>query len=322
MKPVETKRPAPLLKYQESLKSSFFSKEKLFEFFKGELSPADRKTTEDFLSGSLTLRQELENMVMGQNFMSELKALQVSEQALARIQVAKPLSWDLRQRLDFSEWSSGLRQSAAIIASAVVALGIFLIVPWGNLYHQFIQQESKQIVLVETPRIQSELDLSTYEKQEKPEFTDEKEVAKTSPADHAVPTPTAEAPVAQILKPVAEKSPPAPSENTDTSAPQAAGSRGYLYRSRIFISNLQDTKPKITEKIIELGGRKAGDVALGWKKTPESAYYHFTMPENKLAELNQFLALYGESKIVKEKHPRVMAQGIIRLILEFEETKP
>ncbi|MNL61807.1 hypothetical protein D3C87_1857750 [compost metagenome] len=51
-------------------------------------------------------------------------------------------------------------------------------------------------------------------------------------------------------------------------------------------------------------------------------YFHFTLPEAKYAELEAFLATYGKARIGKEKHPRVMPDGIIRLILTVDEASP
>jgi hypothetical protein len=67
-----------------------------------------------------------------------------------------------------------------------------------------------------------------------------------------------------------------------------------------------------------MGGRKAGEVPLGWKKG-NSSYFHFTLPENKYEELKQFMTTYGTLKIQKEHHERVMPDGIIRLIISVEE---
>lgn len=79
--------------------------------------------------------------------------------------------------------------------------------------------------------------------------------------------------------------------------------------------------PKITEKIIELGGRKAGEVDIGWKKSDTTYYYHFTLPEAKYSELIAFLSEYAKTELTKEKHPRVMPDGIIRLIITLDEKK-
>ena len=92
-----------------------------------------------------------------------------------------------------------------------------------------------------------------------------------------------------------------------------------MYRGKLAVTNLEAIGPKIRDKILELGGRKAGEVELGWHKTPESAYFHFTIPEAKYEELQNFLSGYGTAVIDKEKHPRVMPDGIVRLIITVDE---
>lgn len=97
---------------------------------------------------------------------------------------------------------------------------------------------------------------------------------------------------------------------------------GILYRGTMKVANIPAVAPRINEKIISLGGRKAGEVEIGWKKTARSYYYHFTIPEAKYDELNTFLNTYGKIRIEKDKHPRVMPEGIIRLIITIDEASP
>lgn len=94
--------------------------------------------------------------------------------------------------------------------------------------------------------------------------------------------------------------------------------QGWLYRGSIGVSNLSATSNKFIEKITEIGGRKAGEVPLGWKKGG-GTYFHFTMPEKQYEAFVQFMNEYGKLKIQKEKHPRVMPEGIIRVIITVDE---
>jgi hypothetical protein len=138
-----------------------------------------------------------------------------------------------------------------------------------------------------------------------PEISPAKDVAAKTAQQKVTPTPTPSA------TPVAKKE----EEKTD------ATSGGFLYRGELAVTNLSVVGPKITEKIKELGGRKAGGVELGWQKSPTSTYYHFTLPEAKYQELATFLGTYGKAQLNKEKHPRVMPDGIIRLIITVDEDK-
>ncbi len=70
-------------------------------------------------------------------------------------------------------------------------------------------------------------------------------------------------------------------------------------------------------------GRTRGRICrVGLEKNTELyVYYHFTMPEAKYQELVTFLSTYGKSKIGGEKHPRVMPDGIIRMIITVDEAQ-
>lgn len=123
--------------------------------------------------------------------------------------------------------------------------------------------------------------------------------------------------------PAASSANVSPTTNVKTAqsetSPAAAPSVGYLYRGTISLTNIDAAESKITEKIEALGGRKAGSVNLGWKKTDNSLYYHFTIPEARYTELLTFLSTYGTPRFAKEKHSRIMPDGIIRLIFTVDE---
>lgn len=93
--------------------------------------------------------------------------------------------------------------------------------------------------------------------------------------------------------------------------------RGYVYRLFMDLKQLDQFTPAIAQKIKGLGGQKAGDVPLGWKRG-EGSYYHFTLPETQYDSLLTVLKSYGPVRISKDPHPRVMPEGEIRLILWIE----
>lgn len=137
-------------------------------------------------------------------------------------------------------------------------------------------------------------------------------VAETTPVSRPV---EAKNPTVASSSKVAENT----SESTSGASNVAAkAGQGFLFRGVIRITNIEATTPKLVEKISEMGGRKAGEVPLGWKKG-NSSYFHFTLPENKYEEFKQFMTTYGALKIQKEHHERVMPDGIIRLIISVEE---
>lgn len=108
----------------------------------------------------------------------------------------------------------------------------------------------------------------------------------------------------------------APSQGESFSANRA----GVLYRGTLYVTNFRAVTPKLVEKLQELGGRKAGQVELGWFKG-ESSYFHFTMPESRYNDLATFFNTYGNLVIQKEPHERVMPDGIRRIIITVYEKK-
>ena len=83
------------------------------------------------------------------------------------------------------------------------------------------------------------------------------------------------------------------------------------------LPDLEKLGPKITADIEQLGGEKAGEVELGWKRGT-GRYYHFAIPEANQEKLLERLRAYGPVRLSKDAHPRVMPKGQVRFILWVE----
>ena len=105
----------------------------------------------------------------------------------------------------------------------------------------------------------------------------------------------------------------------DVKPAAAAEPSSGLFRATLIVSDLNQASTKITEKLKELGSEKAGDVELGWKKTPVILYYHLIIPDQNLAEAKNFLSGFGKLNIRFEKHPKLIPAGTDRLILEVQK---
>ena len=101
----------------------------------------------------------------------------------------------------------------------------------------------------------------------------------------------------------------------------AKAKQGGLYRGVVQVSDLETVSGLITEKFVALGGKKAGEVELGWRKAPHVAYYHLTLPEGSIDDAKEFLKNFGQLRLEFENHPRVMPAGIKRIILEVKEVE-
>ena len=95
--------------------------------------------------------------------------------------------------------------------------------------------------------------------------------------------------------------------------------QGGLFRGTILVSDLDTATSKITEKLVALGGKKAGEVELGWRKSAHTSYYHLTLPEHEVQSAKEFLKNFGKLQLEFESHSRLMPAGIKRIILEVKE---
>jgi hypothetical protein len=107
--------------------------------------------------------------------------------------------------------------------------------------------------------------------------------------------------------------------SSDVAVAVSQTQRGELYRGSIKVRDLTSVSTQLIKKIDELGGRKAGQAALGWKKNKNIAYFHFTIPTEHEGTLRHFLQENGDLQIEKEKHDRIMPEGVMRLILTLEQ---
>lgn len=98
----------------------------------------------------------------------------------------------------------------------------------------------------------------------------------------------------------------------------AMAPRGEIIRATMSKGDVEAWTPGVTEEIVRLGGLKAGEVQLGWRRKGGS-YFHFSLPQSNYDTLISYLQTLGPVRIVKEPHPRVMPEGTLRLILWIEQ---
>lgn len=145
------------------------------------------------------------------------------------------------------------------------------------------------------------------------------------PAPAAAPAPVvAQQPAPAVTPaPVAAPSPaPAPAPTPSPAMAQvekAAAAEGGLYRGTLLVTNVAGANEEIKKKMSDLGAIKAGEVELGWMKNPDMAYYHYTLPEKSMNEMNNYLKKMGKLIVKFEKHPRLIPAGSKRFIIEVKQ---
>ncbi|MBX9768670.1 MAG: hypothetical protein K2X47_15455, partial [Bdellovibrionales bacterium] len=123
---------------------------------------------------------------------------------------------------------------------------------------------------------------------------------------------------APVQKPIAVMQPVSELGDLESENVPADKFKGFVYRAFTFTNQIETVSPQLRDKILALGGKKAGEVDLGWRKRG-GRYFHFTIPESSYEELVASIQAYGPVRIQKDPHPRVMPEGQIRFILWLED---
>lgn len=322
--------------------SDFVANHLLFEYARNTLDPERKKGVEAALEATPDLQNEFIKLINGIQYCEKLSETLINDIAIKQIEQESSQVNFIVNRLRWHQWPLGFRW---LVEAGVVALLLVIvlnILPLNRLIHLNEGSDSQTIVAEVDRKKKTVLGELPEANVERPDFADEevkqppattvaakdtkapvktKEEPKSVVAAAPTVPPPASAPIATVSKPTLTVA-PATTPVVATAVPEKptqAKSSGWIYRGQFLVTNAEAVAPKIKEKIKELGGQKAGEVEIGWLKTPNVYYFHFTVPEAKLSELETLLKEYSTGKMDKEVHPRVMPDGIIRLLFTVEE---
>lgn len=312
----------------------FVGQELLYDYVRGHLDPDRVRALEKLLEENREIRGELEKIKEGLAYVSGLRETKVSQVLTESIRTPSTYLHVLLAKTRFTEWPEGVKLALEGFLIAVGALALIIVIPWGKVLSLRSVFDRESVVLTEVTKAKIEAqDAIGTDAKDKFIFDDEGKPAEQTKKAANAPTPTPMVKAAQEVKatPVAAATPAppaaakAPREETRVEsaaitepAADSGKKQGFLYRGSIKVTNMEDVVPKLVSFIDSIGGRKAGEVDLGWKKG-SGAYFHFTVPEAKYQALQTEFGEYGSLKIQKEPHPRVMPDGIIRLIITVDE---
>ncbi|MBL7669005.1 MAG: hypothetical protein JNM39_00845 [Bdellovibrionaceae bacterium] len=314
----------------------------------GTLDEERKRAIDEFLNKSKEAQLDLIKILNGMKYAEQLAETVVSQDLLEKVQEPETYLSVLLKKSKFDQWPLSVKWSIEALIVVTGIVGLLVLVPWDKALKLDLFPTSQEVTLAEVRKASKpESEVAQHvEANEVPQFVDEpsgkstgvnksgskdkdKDKSKTKVAANSPPAVAAPGVLAKTTMSVVITPPEtgvvagAPEKTTQASEPPATATfAGSLYRGVLKVTNAEAISPKITEKIVNLGGRKAGEVDLGWKKGETAYYYHFTLPEAKYAELETYLSEYSSAKISKEKHPRTMPDGIIRLIIQVEEKKP
>lgn len=324
--------------------SRFLSQEMLYDFLMEKLDPNRREAVQESLANDENVREAYENLREGLDYAQKLRSVTPSRPLVEKLLVAETQSRALARKLSFKELPATLRLTieAFFVSATVAAIVIFL--PWGHLRH-FLQKdrsESIEIATVVNPRGTAEgsiPDTPSGDLESPTSSTGAENVANNEPKTQPVGKPTA---VAKVDKNAAKKDKSTVVANAADEKPMsmdASGSvntevltektqsildqrkvgnlKGFVYRSFLKIRDVDGATPKIVDAIKQLGGTKAGEVELGWRRGNKS-YMHFSLPEINYDAAVKSLQTFGVVRIYREPHRRVMPEGQVRFILWVE----
>lgn len=326
----------------------FQSKNLLFDYINSNLDSSRNQALSEEIKSNLSVVTQLKKTKFAIQYLDELSKIQPNESQLEQLKEPSSYMNVLLAKINFSDWSVGLKMGFELLILAVGVISISIVIPWHRVLElRWLPAQPYILAIVEKSRVNNaEIEIGGVKTDGFSTFPDEG-AEKRKKIDLGIPlvaqlkfeetkapevvkkTTPASAPKIEKEVVVAVKAEPKADEKAEaTSAIVASAEKGreaekrqgFLYRGTISVTNVEATAAKFVEKIAELGGRKAGEVELGWKKG-SSAYFHLTMPEAKYQNFMLFAADYGNMKLQKEKHDRIMPDGIIRIIFTIDEKK-
>lgn len=319
----------------------FLCQEMLYDYVVGRLDADRVAAVEEFLKTDQECRAILEGIQAAQTYAEQLKRTEIKSEVVAALKESENAVSLGRKYSSWREWPESLRWSISALAISALVAALVVVTPWQKLrlpgLKDFSQKKASDVVeLAEVPHAnekQLETALETAETEPSTEESgsgdEEMDVAAEGqpapggknmaalPLPTSTPTPvptpivTAKAPAPT---PVASK--PVAAADT-TASKKEAKTKSFVYRAFMNLADLEEVGPKIAEHITELGGSKAGEVELGWKRG-NGHYYHFSLPEENEEKLLEKLRAYGPVRMSKDPHPRVMPPGQVRFILWVE----
>ncbi|HVK61136.1 MAG TPA: hypothetical protein VM432_06280, partial [Bdellovibrionales bacterium] len=306
----------------------FLCKEMLYEYAIGTLDEERHAAVEQVLSHDRECQEILASINSGIDYVEKLARTEVPESSLEVLKDADNIVSIGRRYSSWSAWPESFRWSVTALGVSALIGSIVLFVPWSkipmpNMNKKVDQVEVAQIERPKTPE-SAEAVADAHDEGEEGEVPpiqvtetsgdeygeDEGLMPPEGPsiADNAakaantVPLPGADRVVPMTPTPITKASAPVPAGTptkvaaavpaptpipTQAPKPTRAPS-GFVFRAFMSLNNLDELAPQIADQIHALGGEKAGEVELGWKRGT-GRYYHFAIPEESEPKLMELL---------------------------------
>lgn len=279
--------------------------EMLFDYATKNLDSTRSAEVKLEIEKSQLFQDELVKIQIGLKYFDQMFEVKISSALIDEIQGRKSYLHLMRRALSLSQWPPIVKWTLEAFVIILFVVLLTVLVPWNQIREFALQESQTELILAEVLKKSEEV---------VPVGTEEK-VADSSKFDDEV------APTAEVPKPTKPVTVPVKVAATVVPKVEEAKKQGFVYRGTAKIVNAEVGSIKLKDKIVELGGRKAGEVELGWKRNQGDYYFHFTIPESKLAELEEYLKSVGEVQLSRDQHPRIMPSGIVRFIFTTEESQ-
>lgn len=290
--------------------TDFHAREMLYDYIMNRLDDERKAAVEERLTKNPNLRNELDVLKSGISFCEQLSKTQVDAQVIQNLKDMRLKSEILTEKARYKNWPELLKWSSEALVLSIFVAAIGWLVPWQEVSQFFKFTKSNEVVL-------AKIDKSKAESEGK---NDNLAPVAREPETNGKVSTVMEIEKTETIKSetVPEKIEPVKIESTKVEPVKKQS--GFLYRLLMSVDGIKEKAPNLTEKIIALEGKKAGDVAIGHRQ-PRGNYFHFSIPESNYNALLKTLREYGPVQIYKGPHPRIMPDGVIRVILTIEDAE-
>jgi hypothetical protein len=332
------------LKKRDRKLSRFMARELLLDYAEGRLDEDRRKAVEEYLPGCKETQQDLEALRAALSYTKELSRIEAAESTAEQIEHAKLGFARVMDRVAWRNWPEGARWSVEAVLIAGIVAAVVSLLPLQKLAN-WLPNSGRELVLAEIAKEDADTDAMDG----KPRDLVAETLARPAPGASEPDEPAqaegsgTSAPVkaagkAAATAPGSAKAPAGPAtgeaaaaaaraakaEESETDASplkREKAPKGFVYRAFMATRTIDATTGAVRDIIESLGGERAGQVELGWRKN-SGTYFHFALPESNYESLLENLRSFGPVRIYKDPHWRVMPSGQIRLILFVEDLNP
>ena len=335
----ESKKDLKLREYGQNEVTNLFIHEHFAEYCLG-LSTEEVKKKIDHSSKELSRYDQIKNEIL--IFRDELNSLKISDIFFEEVKILE--TSDIPKQQKGKKFSR--HKDKVIIFTLLLAFSALMVSRPSFLKFENIADTRKKIILDEvalrkneiakTEIIANDLDqetasatsvAATQNTNTSPSVNTAGSVSTaTSVALAKGSSQTANTDTSKLVKNVAEahsiKPPTSTLAQTDSKTNKAESKViNGVYKGEMTVEDWEIVSKLIKDKIVEVGGTKAGEVELGWIKNKTTSYYHFVFPADKLETLLAHFKKYGEINYRFEPHPRKLPDGQKRFILEVHQSE-